>query len=71
MCRYGQKHNLLNEPGWKWLHCIAKSKKKLQHIINAVKVISFCNTVQYMFGAHIPHDSKEALKHDEKNGSDN
>ena len=23
---YGQKHNLLNEPGWKWFHHITKLK---------------------------------------------
>ena len=32
---------------------------------------SFCNTVQYMYGVHIPHDTNEALKLDEENGTPN
>ena len=46
-------------------------EKKLQHMINSAKLKSFCNTVQYMYGAHIPHDTKEALKLDEENRNDN
>ena len=63
----GQKHDLLNEPGWKWFHHIAKSKKKLQCMINAMKVESFHNTVQYLYDLHIPFDTKEALTLDEEN----
>ena len=39
-----------------------KLKKKLQCMINAAKVISFHNTVQYMYGVHIPHDTKEVTE---------
>ena len=46
-------------------------KKKLQHMINAAKLKSSCNTEQYMYGVCIPHDTKEALKLDEENGNDN
>ena len=40
-------------------------------MINAAKLKSFHNNVQYMYGVHIPHDSKEALQLDEENGNDN
>ena len=40
-------------------------------MINATKVKSFHNTVQYMYGVHIPCDTKEALKLDEENRNDN
>ena len=56
-----EKNDLLNEPGWKQFCHITKSKKKLQYMINAVKVKSFHNTVQYMYGVHIPHDTKEPV----------
>ena len=39
-------------------------------MINAMKVRSFHNTVQNMYGVHIPCDTKEALKLDEENGND-
>ena len=35
------------------------------------KLKSFCNTVQYMYGVFIHHNTKEALKPDEENGIDN
>ena len=40
-------------------------------MINATKKKSFCNTLQYIYGVHIPHDTKEALELDEENDSDN
>ena len=68
---YRQKHDLLDEPRWKQFQHIAKSKKKLQHMINAPKMKSFHNTVQYMYSVHIPCNTKKALKLDEENGNDN
>ena len=35
------------------------------------KMKSFCNTVQYMYGVHIPCDTKGGLKLDEENSNDN
>ena len=32
---------------------------------------SFHNIVQFMYGVHIPHDTKEVLKLDEENRNDN
>ena len=46
------------------------TRKKIQYMINAVKVKSFCN-VQYIYGVCIPHDKKEVLKLDEENSNDN
>ena len=40
-------------------------------MINAAKVKPFHNTIQYIYGAYIPCDIKEALKLDEENGNDN
>ena len=37
-------------------------------MINVSKTESFNNTVQYMYGVCIPHDTKEF---DEENGNDN
>ena len=68
---YGQKHDLLNETGWKCFHHIAKSKKKLQQMTYAAKLKSFHTTVQYMYGVCIPCNTKEALQLDEENGNDN
>ena len=48
------------------------TRKKLQYMINAVKVKSFCNVLlQYIYGVCIPHDKKEVLKLDEENSNDN
>ena len=46
-------------------------KETSRYMINADKVKSFCNTVQYMYGIYISHDTKEALKFDEENSNDN
>ena len=56
-----QKQDLLNEPGWKCFHCIAKLKKKVQQMTDAAKLKRFCKTVQEMCGVCIPHETKEAL----------
>ena len=40
-------------------------------MINAAKVKSFHNTVQYTYGVCIPCDTNKALKLDEENGNDN
>ena len=40
-------------------------------MINAARVKSFHNIVQYIYGVHFPHDTKEALKLDEENGNTN
>ena len=66
---YGQKHNLLNKPGVETVSSYCQIKKEIQH--KCCKVKSFHNTVQYMYGVCIPHDTKEALKHDDENSSDN
>ena len=68
---YRQKHSLLNETGWEKFHVITKSKKRLQHTMNAVKLKSFHTTVQYMYGVWIPHSTKKVLKLDEGNRNDN
>ena len=40
-------------------------------MINAMKVKSVHNSLQYMYGVHIPCDSKEALKLDGENSNNN
>ena len=60
----------MNPDGNGFTH-IAELKNKLRCMINTAKKKSFHNTVQYMYGAHIPHDTNEALELDEENGNDN
>jgi hypothetical protein len=38
---YAKKNNLLNSDGWKQFQHIAKSKKKLQQMINQAKLKSY------------------------------
>ena len=49
-------------------YCQIKNENSMYH--NPPKVKSFHNTVQYMYGVHIPHDTKYALKLEE-NRNDN
>ena len=58
---YGQKHDLLNVPRWEHFHHITNSKKILLQMINAAKLKSFHNTVQYMYGVGIPCYTKNVL----------
>ena len=40
-------------------------------MINATKIKSCQNSVQYMYGIHIPRVTEEALELDEESGNDN
>ena len=69
MCRIGQNHNLLDEPGWNSF-TISPNQKRNFTYNKCHREEIFCNSLQYMYGVHIPHDTKQALELDEENGND-
>ena len=64
---YAHDNGLLNEPGWKFLHRIAKCQWFLNVIVNSVKRHTDPNQVKYKFGVRVPHTFAEANMLDKDN----
>ena len=69
LAKYAKQNNLLDTPGWKFLHRIVRHAKQLQLMVNQAHLQSKKNTVQYKFGVRVPRNVKEAYKLDQENGN--
>ncbi|KAL7576899.1 hypothetical protein ACA910_006663 [Epithemia clementina (nom. ined.)] len=66
---YGKRHGLLDEPGWKHLKRYTKTSKSLIRAAKQSRIKQTRHSVKYQFGFQIPHDYKEAVDLDNKNGN--
>jgi hypothetical protein len=67
---YAHDHNLLQLEGWKHFAHIARREKKMLHMVNKAKLRSYCRTLKYQYGFHVPYDYAEAMRFDQRNGND-
>ena len=67
LARYTHDNGLLNDPGWKFLHRIAKCQRFLNTIINSIKRRTNPNQVKYKFGVQVPRTFAEAMMLDKDN----
>ena len=66
---YGEKHKLLDEPGWRRCKGIAKRKKVIGRMINQVRLKNFRNRPRYKYGHQVPRSHHEATLIDEREGN--
>ena len=66
---YGEKHDLLNEPGWRRCKHIVKRKKVVGRLINQVRLKNFRNRPRYKYGHQVPRSHHEAVLIDEREGN--
>ena len=69
IAKYAVENNMLETPGWRSLKRYAKRQKKLDRLINQVKLRSFRTAPRYKYGFRVPRDWKEAMALDKENGS--
>ena len=66
---YGEKHKLLDLPGWKRCKNIVKRKKVIGRMINQVRLKNFRNRPRYKYGSQVPRNHQEAVMIDEREGN--
>jgi hypothetical protein len=66
---FAKKNNHLNTDGWKQFWRIAKSEKKLQRMINQVKLKSYRRDPSWKFGVLVPCNHAHAVSLDKANGN--
>jgi hypothetical protein len=64
---YATDNNLLDTPGWKRIKHVARSKKRLNRMINQTKVNR--KGTNYNFGVQVPRNAKQAIELDASNGN--
>ena len=69
LANYAKEHDLLEQPGWKFLHRIAPHAKVLCHLLNQARRQSKHNAIWYKFGVRVPRTVKEAYDLDRENGN--
>jgi len=65
--KYGQEHNLMDLPGWKFMPKEARRRRRVQLRANKAKSKGRRNN-RYKFGVKIPRDFREARKFQEEAG---
>eukprot|EP00934_Nitzschia_sp_Nitz4_P004870 Nitzschia sp. Nitz4//scaffold568_size2940//117//1099//NITZ4_009282-RA/size2940-snap-gene-0.0-mRNA-1//-1//CDS//3329554638//4860//frame0 len=66
---YGKKAGLLELPGWKRFHRLAKREAKLARMLNQAKLRSARTSPIFMYGFQVPRNHRVAVELDEKNGN--
>jgi hypothetical protein len=64
---YASDNNLLDTPGCKRIKHVARSKKRMNRMINQTKVNR--KGANYSFGVQVPRNAKQAIKIDAANGN--
>jgi hypothetical protein len=66
---YAKKHDLLEKEGWKQFRRFAYQDQHLQWLVKESKLRSFRISSKYKYGYSIPHNYKEAIEFDRRNGN--
>ena len=71
LAKYTRDNDILDNPGWKQLHCYFKNTKKMNRLLKAAKDKQLRNTVNIKVGTNISREQKEEMMFDTENGNTN
>ena len=69
LAKYGERHKLLDMPGWKQFKRLAKQQKKLLRLARQAKLRSIRRSPKYRYGFLVPQNHVEAMRLDTANGN--